>query len=84
MNFQKALDIFNMMSEKSIKDNRKSTSSKSILDEISERSDECESISPLAADLPLIHVDIKHGKDEITRLSIYEGDDVRRKFIISP
>ena len=24
----------------------------------------------------MIHVDVKHGDNQITRLSIYEGDDI--------
>lgn len=27
-------------------------------------------------EIPLIHVDIKHGDDEVTRLTVYEGDDI--------
>ncbi|CDW91221.1 UNKNOWN [Stylonychia lemnae] len=46
-----------------------------INESISERTNEDEIIA--AIDIPMLHVDVKHGpNDEITRLSIYQGDNV--------
>ena len=35
-------------------------------------------INEIIQEVPLLHVDIRHGENQVTRVSLFEGDDLEQ------